>query len=589
MFLVIGAIIGTLALFASETFSLGISALIILSVTMILGVFSPEAFPNVAEGLSGFANTATITILCMFILSAGIQQTGILQKLSHHFGKATKKSFTKTLLFLALIVVPSSALVSNTAVVAIMIPFLLEISRKNKIAATKLMIPLSFFSMTAGMLTLIGSSTNILSNSLMVEITPETESLGIFSITLIGLLGAVICILYFLTIGKWLLPNRKSEQENLALPDFFLEILIEKDNPFIGKSIEQSQFGDHYGVYILNIAHGGRNYTANIKEKTIQEGDIYLVKMQENSLTHLLKQTGIRILSNFDEYERHRSFEHGKIVKAVFISNMFLNMKMKWVDFLEHFGVTPIGLNHTGKITSRLKEMFLQAGQIFLLHMTSRRFEKFKHSDQFLFLDTVEEKFQTQKTLPTLIIMALVIIIPAFTNVPIVVTALLGVVAMILTRCVQPDSIFENVNWDIIFLIAGLVPLGIAVQKSGLGELIAQQIVSIAYDLPTLGVLLLFYGFTTIMTETISNTAAVVLIIPIALSTATALGINPHAIVIVIMFAGSMSMLSPFGYQTNALIYRAANYRFSDFARVGLPPNIILMFSTCWATYHLFA
>lgn len=588
IYLVLGVIAFTVWLFIREQFSVGINALIVLSVLVGLGIFFPQAFPSAQEGLSGFANAATITIMCMFILSSAIEKTGVLQQLSRDFSYLTKKSYIFTLLLLGILVLPLSAIITNTAVVAVMIPFIIEIARKNDIPSTKLMIPLSYFSMMAGSLTLIGSSTNILSNSLMQELSPATPSFNIFSPSVIAIGCFLGGLIYFLTIGKVLLPKRKSPQEQLEVPDFFIEIEIEKGNEYIGKTVKESRFGDHYGVEIIRIVHNGRNYKKHVEDMTINEGDIYLVKVQEKSLSTLLDQKGIKILSNFNENERRRSFEGGKVVKAVFTSNIFDGKEIQTLDFLEQFGVNLIGINYKRTLEKRLKNVVLETGEIFLLHMTSRRFERFKKSDHFLFLDTIEEKLNPQNILPASIILLLVALIPAFTGVPIVVTALMGVVAMIIARCINPNEIFDSIHWDIIFLIAGLVPLGIAVQKSGAGSVLSEVIVSNLKFLTPFTLLLLFYALTTIISEFISNTATVVVLLPIALSSAQSLGMNPQAITLVIMFAGSMCLMSPFGYQTNTMIYRAANYKLLDFVKVGLPLNVVLMFITCSLVSYLY-
>ena len=586
--LVLLLIVGTLMLFVSERFSVGVSALIVLAVTMFLGVLMPESFPNVKEGLSGFANTATITILCMFILTAGLERTGLLQLLSRKSKKFIRHSHLRFLVFLILIVAPVSAIINNTAIVAILIPFVLTTAHKNHVHATKLMIPLSGFAMLGGMLTLLGSSTNILANSLLEDFTATGEGLGIFSITMVGGITLVVGMIYFLTLGKWLLPDRPSPQEHTGMQHFLLELVIEDDNKFIGKKVGSSKFRDHYGVKIEQVICGQKFCSVDVREHEIKAGDTFLVRASERSIGALLEQEHIQILHNFGTREPKRPFAGGKLVRAVFISKFFQHRLMKQVDFLRNFGVTPIGVGKDVSPNKRLQELKLRTGQEFLLYVTERRFEKFKNSIHFLFLDTLDEQFQPKKIVPVLLILSLVVLIPALTGVPIVVTALMGVVMMLLTRCITAEEMFGSVHWNVIFLIAGLVPLGIAVQKSGLGTWFTELTLPWMSQLSVFWVLILFYGITTLLTELLSNTATIVLMLPLALPVAVALGIDVRIMTVVLMFAASMSMMTPFGYQTNAMVYQSANYQAKDFFVVGFFLKLILMFVTVGSVLLVF-
>lgn len=578
---VFAVIIIALYLFITEKLPVDITAFLIMVTLMILGlIFGSESFPTVKEGISGIANPATITVLAMFILSAGVQKTGIIHELGRKVFAFAGNSELRQILAIALLVGPISGIINNTAAVAIMLPMVLALAKRSGTPATKLLIPLSFFGMLGGTLTLIGTSTNILASDILRETEGFERSVGMFEFTKLGAIVFCIGFVYFLTIGRFLLPNRKSESAEDADDLFLTEIVLEKGHKALGKTIADSKLEEQLEIQVVKLIRGESSFIKEAKEKELQEDDILVVQASEQRIVDFMKKEGVKLLPNFDEEARKRPKDKGSIAKVMLKSSgKFQDKSLDDINIWKRFGVAVVGIHRNELNSKRLGAMKLKVGEVLLVQASLASLKKIKQSKDFLLLEEVEEEFDREKTWKALSIVAAVVL-SATLGIPIVVAALVGVLAMFLTKCLENDEIYEAVNWEVIFLLAGVIPLGIAMEKSGTASLLAGGITGIAEGIPPLVLLMVLYLITTILTEIISNNAAVILLIPIAISIATDLGYSPFPFALAVMFAASTSFLSPVGYQTNTMVYGSANYRFSDFLKVGGLLNLILLVTT---------
>ncbi len=577
---VFGVIFFALILFTTEKLPVDITAILIMLILMLLKLVTPE------QGVSGFSSTATITVLCMFILSGGIAKTGIIQKLGHKVFKFTKKSLTLQMIVIALIVAPISGLFNNTAAVAIFLPMIINLSRASKTPATKLLIPLSFLSMLGGTLTLVGTSTNILANSILLE--NGLEPFNMFTFTKIGAIVLVIGMIYLITIGRFLLPGRKSENTDEDSTDTFLaEVKIEKNSDFIGKKLGKIDYLNADNIKVLKLVREKHSYVNKIEDKKIEEGDILVLLADEQKIIDLNERAEEKLLLNFNEERRRMSAKNEKIIKAV-VPNMFHNRKLGEFNFWKKFQAAVIGLNREDVNTKRLAEMPLKQGEIILLKVSGSNYDMVQNTKEIVLLEELEDEYRQEKSWIAIGIMGLVVLLAALNILPIMVSAILGVILMFITRCLETKEIYRSVSWDVIFLLAGLIPLGIAMQESGAADYIAGFIVNNSDQLSPFLLFGAFYLITTLLTEVISNNAAVVLLVPIALAVSAKLGLNPISLTLIVMFAASTSFLSPVGYQTNTMVYSAGNYKFSDFIKVGLLLNLILLFSASFLVYYFF-
>jgi len=569
--------------FTTELIPVDITALLIMLLVIISGLVSPT------EGFSGFSNQATIAVLSMFILSAGIEKTGIINKIGHLLSKYAGKSYTKQLILIALIVGPISGFLNNTAAVAIFIPMILHLAKSSKTPATKLLIPLSFISMSAGTLTLIGTSTNILASETLAK--NGFETFGMFEFTHIGIVVLLISVIYFLTIGRLLLPSRENKntnnQEDDLLPDDFVAtIKIEKNSKLIEKTIKEIGFNSKFGLKVLKIIKNENAYVKNIENKKIKENDLLVISGDEHRIIEFDKKENEPLVSINNPKQKLNS---GKIIKiAIKSGNLFKNKTISKINFWKKHLISVIGIHRLELKPGHIGNIALKNGEVLLIKTSASNLKKLQKSKDFIILEEIEQEYNESKTFYALGIILFVVLIAALNILPIAVSALLGVLLMFITKCLEADEVYEAVNWDVIFLLAGIIPLGIALQKSGGADLIANLITEYSSVLSPFFILITFYLITTVLTEIISNNAAVVLLIPIGISVAENLALNPIAFVLIVMFAASTSFLTPVGYQTNTMVYGVGNYKFSDFIKVGAPLNLILLFVTTGLIYYFF-
>jgi len=575
---VFGVILFALYLFTTEKFPVDITAFFIMILLIVLGLVSPS------QGVSGFASSATITVLCMFILSGGVAKTGVIQKIGHFVFGIAKNSRTLQILLIALIAAPISGLFSNTAVVAIFLPMVITLSQKSKTPATKLLIPLSFLSMLGGTLTLVGTSANILANSILLD--SGLPTFGMFDFTVIGLMVLVVGIIYLVTIGPMLLPNRKDDDVDSPLNStFFSELEIKAKSPLIGKTLKESKFQTVYDCSVHKIIRNGTSLIKGIENTKIKEKDIIMFSADEQRIIELNHHKHEKLLLDFSRDNRRMRQGFGSIAKMV-VPNAFYGKTVRHLNFREKYGASIIGIQRQNVKAQRCEDVRLKRGEIFLVKAAPANLQTLQKNKRFIFLEEVAQKYDKTKTWKALSIMALVVGLAAFGVLPIMVSALLGVFLMFFTQCLKAEEVYEAVSWDIIFLLAGLIPLGIAMQESGAADLIAGSLVGVSESLPPFILLCIMYLVTTLLTEVISNNAAVVLLVPISISIASKLGLNPLSLTLIVMFAASTSLLSPVGYQTNTMVYGAGNYKFTDFIKVGLLLNILLLFTTSFGVYY---
>lgn len=589
VFIVIG---GALYLFASEKLPHDITALLILVTVMGIpivfhsrwllerGVDLEAAFPTVSEGLSGFSSTATVTVLCMFILSAGVQRSGLIHLLGKRLFPLVGNSELRQILIIALVIGPVSGIINNTAAVAMTMPLVVDMARRNKRPASRILLPLSFFGMLGGTLTLIGTSTNILASAILADTQSFARPLGMFEFTHLGLLVLGTGLLYFLTIGRWLMPKEDAAPlSDEGEEKFIVELRVEEDSELVGQSLEDSEFTVQTGVKVVKLVRGSKSHIKRAEKIKIEPEDILIVQATVRQVMDFIKSEMVEVLSEVNKPRRVR--EDGWVVPALLRSKTtFGNRPARSVDFWERYQARFIGLETPELSGQRLADEQLSVGEIALFEISTTALQRLRRHADVIVMGEFEDEYDHRNMWIAGGIITAVVTVAAFTPVPIVMTAIAGVVAMVASGCMSKEDTYSGVSWDVIFLLAGIIPLGIAMTKSGgaawLGGLLAVH----ATDWHPIFVLMALYAMTTLMTELVSNNASVVILVPVAMSLADLLGLAPLALVLAVMFAASTSFLTPVGYQTNTMIYGTGLYRFTDFAKVGAPLNALLMVVT---------
>jgi di/tricarboxylate transporter len=550
----------------------------------LLGAPVPMVSPE--EGLSGFANAATLTVLAMFILSEGVQRTGIVQKLGAFISQYTAESESRQLGATIGVVGPISGFINNTAAVAILLPMVTDLAERGGTSPSKLLLPLSYASMFGGMLTLIGTSTNILASELADRLLGEP--FGMFEFTQLGLVVSLVGTVYLLTLGRLLTPERIKPRvdltEEFEMADYLTEVRVREDSPLVGMRVSEALVETDFDVDLLQLIRGDQVFLEPLGPKEIQVGDVFALRTDRTTLVGFLDAEGLDLVPvTVDEAELETAGEGQNLVEVVIApGSSLVGESLATSRFRQRYDATVLALRRGGELVRRrLDRVQFRVGDTLLVQAATESIERMDQNRDFIVAQEVERHDFRESKIPVAIgIVAVVVALAALDFVPIVVSALAGAVAMVATRCLRPTEIYDAVQWDVVFLLAGVIPLGIAMERTGAAELLADAVVTSATLLPLVGVLGLFYVVTALLTNVISNNASVVLMVPVAVEAATTLGANAFSFVLAVTFAASTAFMTPVGYQTNLFVYGPGGYRFTDYLRVGGPMQLVFAVAT---------
>ena len=580
IFLTLIIVFLTLISFIGEWFPVDITAIGVMVLLMALGLVTPE------EGISGFGNSATITVMAMFILSAGISRTGAIAAVNDLLLKWGGKHLTKQILAIGIITGPISGLINNTAVVAVFLPVVEDWCKKQGISPSKLLMPLSFVTILGGMLTTIGTSTNVLASGLSEKLGYGAFSL--FQFTELGLIIFTVGLAYLTFIAPRLLPNRKIRSNNTVtqdydLKDYVSEIVVAPSSNLVGQTLRQSKLQRKFDLDVLEIIRNDNHFPQPFADKLLQGGDILMVRGGKECLLKVKDERGIEFLPDVQfgdkSWEKNLSSGEESIAEVLILSNSnLIGSTLKDIRFRQRYNATVLAIRRGEELVrERLGRVKLRFGDVLLLQGPNQSFLGLQTSRDLLFIgDRDLETLRREKAGIAVGIGLGVVLAAAFGILPILVSALLGVLLMVTTGCLKPGEVYQAVRWDIIFLLAGLIPLGIAMDKSGTTQWLAQNLVAIGGNLSGYWLLTFFYLVTVLITEILSNNASVVLLLPVAVEVAKSLSFNPMAFILVVTFAASSSFMTPIGYQTNTMVYSPGGYKFVDFARVGAPLSLLM-------------
>lgn len=582
--LTFGVLILALIFFIFEWLPIDITALATAILLALLGLVSPD------EAIAGFSNSATLTIMAMFILSAGIERTGAIQVVSDFLQRQGGKNPTRQIFILGLVVGPITAFLNNTAVVAVFIPIVEKWSRKQNISPSKLLIPLSYATVLGGMITVIGTSTNVVASGLSKKL--GFGEFGLFQFTPLGLITFAVGLVYLAFVAPRLLPDRKppGEQglaESYGLKEYFSELVIAPRSSLIGKDVKSNDLEGRFDVDVLDLIHNGRRSQLS-ENKTLEAGDILIVRGNREELLKIRDERGIEILPDItfrqELQKTNLNSDEEAISEALIVSNSTLiGSTLKELQFRQRYNTNVLAIRRGEDIIrDRLHYVKLRFGDVLLVHGSRDSIAGLQTATPDLLVVEPRE-IETLRYSKAKIAVAIglgVVILAAFEIVPILIGALAGVVLMIVTDVLKAKEIYRAVRWDIIFLLAGLFPLGTAMDNSGATQWLANGLSALGDHFSGFWLLVFFYIATTVLTEILSNNAAVILMIPVAVKVAETLSFNPLAFMFVVTFAASNSYLTPIGYQTNTMVYAPGGYKFLDFTKVGAPLNLILTFLT---------
>lgn len=577
-FIVLGVIVIAVVLFTTEIFSIDVVALMILVSLVVLGVISPE------EGVAGFANPATITVAFMFVLSAALMNTGALQVITPFLSGVFRKNVMLGMITLFLIVGGISAFINNTPVVAVFIPVAIQLAKITHISPSKLLIPISFASIFGGVCSLIGTSTNIVVSG--VALKSGLPGFSMFEMTPLGIIFLILGTLYMAFFGLRLLPARSMAnglKNAPAVRDFLTEIQLQENGAFTNQRIMDSPIVKELEMDILEVRRNGQQYDLPPGDMVLLADDVLKVRCNLDKIKGLKDMVKIQPQSELKVGEEKFNSDGMTLVELVITSqSSFEGKTLRQIDFRRSYRAVPLAIRHREEVLhDHLHDVPLKAGDVVLAeikthHLTELRKQENAQESPFIILS--EEglvDFKKKRFFFVLAIIGAIVSMAAFNVVNIMIGAIGGAVLLVISKTITMKEVYQSIEWKVIFLLAGALSLGVAMQQSGLAALIASSLIGFLGEFGPIAIVSGLYLATVLLTEMMSNNATAALLAPIAIATAQSLDLSPTPFLMAVTFAASASFMTPVGYQTNTMVYSAGGYKFTDYFKVGWPLSLL--------------
>jgi len=553
--IVVGVLVGALVLFVSERLRSDMVALLALAVLLATGVLAPE------EGFAGFANPATVTVAAMFVLSAGLERTGAMSVVGGLLERIGRRSPRLGLAAMMFGVAAVSAFVNNTAAVAVMLPIVVALSRALRVSPSKLLIPLSYASLFGGMCTVFGTSTNILVSSLAGA--AGQRPFGVFELAPVGLALLAGGLLYMLVVGVRLLPSRVAPgdlAEEFEVSDYVLEIRLRDTEPSIGSALGSAPLVTELGLDVLAVERDGEVLTLP------REGLV-------------LHRPGVDVGARRRWRDEALEGDDATLIEAVVAPASVLEGRtVREVGLRSRFGATVLAIRHHDRLVeSRLADTPLRGGDALLVELASGSVPALRASREFV---VVSEHgplapVAARRALPAIVVVAAVVAAAASGIVTIAVSAVVGALLLVLIGCLSLEDAYRSLDPRVIVLLGGILPLGTALERSGVAASLAHALVQVTAPLGPAATVAAVFALTSLLTAVMSNNATAALLVPIALGAAADLGLDPRALLAAVAYGASTSFMTPMSYQTNLMVYGPGAYRFSDYLRVGAPLTLL--------------
>ena len=576
---VIGVLIFGFFLFIKEYFSIDVTALIILSCFFGLGYLTPT------EAVSGFSNPAVITIGLLFVLSSAIQKTGLLEYIVVTINKLLQSSRIVGMAAYYFTISIASSLINNTAIVAIFMPITIRLAHTYKVSPSKMLIPLSYAAILGGTLTLVGTSTNLLVNSIYMGYE-GSEPLGMFEFSKYGIFILIIGTAYLLFIAPKLIPSRTSTSsltKSYHLGGYLTEMKVREGSALIGKSCIDRSINQNYDVTVLDIIRDQKHIANNIRQTILNENDILFVRGTLENFIRMKEVEGVALLTDEKLTQSELEQEDNELVEFLLTDDSALVGKsLMSANFRQIFGAFILAIRREGGIfRKKIAHMKLQAFDTLLVYGPSKKISNLSERGDFIVLGKVQTRLIKEKFWWVSIYVVLIsIFFAAIGFIPIMKGSFISVVILLILKIITAQESYQSIHWQVIVLIAALIPIGIVIQKTGtanwIGDNISDFIHLFSDKNQPYALIATIYFITMILTEISSNVATAIIMVPIAIAVSSQLGFEPKPFVFTVAFAASSSFITPIGYQTNLMVYGPGGYKFSDYIRVGLPLSMIL-------------
>lgn len=580
------AILATaLALFVSGRMRVDVVAMLTLLALTFTGILDAR------QALAGFSSEPAIIVAAVFVLSAGLSATGITDRMGAAIGRAAGGSEWRTIA----VVMPATAALAafshHVMVTAMMLPILMRLAREQKLAASRLLMPMSLAASLGTTLTLFSAPAFLLAGDLLKR--AGGEGLDIFAITPIGAALVALGTAYML-LGRWLLPKREGEAQQadyLRLERYYTELLVERDSPWIGRTRGEFEQAFAERLQVVDWLRHGMRRRRQAGDSPLAAGDVLLVRASPDEIASIKDEPGLVLhaVAKYGDKPREAGqaelLGEEQLVQAVVAPHSeFIGRSVSDIDFLRTLGVVVVGLwRREGWLHGELSEMRLEEGDLLVLWGRQPEFETLAAHHGFLMLMPFQGREKPRRRAPlALAIMVATVAAAATELLPPQIAFLAGAVAMVLCRCVPIEQAYQQIDVRIFVMIAGVIPLGIAMEQSGTARLVADLLMAHAAHWPVFVLLLVMFGVAALLTQILSDAATTVLLAPIALAVAQGLELSPTPFVVCTAMGAVASFLTPIGHHGNLLILNPGQYTFGDFLRVGVPLTAAIALATAW-------
>lgn len=567
--LLIGVIAFTITAFVREWLGMDVVAVTTLALLLVFDLVSVE------EAVAGFSNSAVLTVMMMFILSEGLVQSGLVTKAGYRIADLTGTSQWVASVLLLVLVGTISGLINNTAAVSVFMPVAIHLARHFGFSPSKILMPLSFVAIFGGTCTLFGTSTNLLVSSL------ADESFTVFEFLPLGLVLLVVGLVYTVAVPMRLLPSRRilsSLTRQYHLSGFLTELRVPQGSKLAGRTVVDEQVSSRFHLNVLEVIRSGQKITANLRTERIAAGDILLVRGAVEDIVAFREQFGLLLLTDVKLRDADLSDENTILAELQLSpASDLVGETLKEVDFRRRFGCFVLALNRTGEyIRDKVARVKLRQWDTLLVFGPRSRVEALYDMPDFVPLGERHLKLRVSRRwwVPAGT-MAAVVVLSAVSVLPILEAAILGVALLLASRSITARQAYRSIDWTVIFLLAFILPLGTAMESTGLAAALGSWLGEVGIARGPLAMLSLLYLATALLTSFFSNNATAVLMVPIAADAAVRLGVDTKPLLMAVAYAASASFMTPMGYQTNAMVYGPGSYRFTDYLRYGAPLTLV--------------